>query len=418
MKIKKLLAVLLVAAIVFSTVCSAAASETSRDSGCTVSLGEGTVQPNGSIVIPLNIENVTQPIYALNIQIVYNHDVLQLENIAPRNGNEYSVLSDMLMDGGAVVTTDKQSGIIPAAFTNGCKLTGTYWWLTFSAKEEPVNGAYDITLEGSWDNASDSQLDMVVTTGGTKLDYTLKPGTITVTGGVEPVATTVEVTAETDTVAVPTKAAVEEGNPTKVQMSAVVKNQIDATMSGQKVTWSVESNPAGVSVDETGLVTVDNTAADGEVTVKATCGAVNGTAKLTLTKEPRVVASVEADDKTVDVPAAIDSPRTVELTAKVYDQYGLELSGKNISWSSAESMPDGVEVMLAQGKLSVSSNATPGVGSIQVTCEGVSDIAYITFSKAPAVPTTVTIKKAKQQSPQTASPFRRPAPPPCAILRW
>src|SRR5699024_8537760 len=119
MKIKKLLAVLLIAAIVFSTVCSAAASETSRDSGCTVSLGEGTVQPNGSIVIPLNIENVTQPIYALNIQIVYNHDVLQLENIAPRNGNEYSVLSDMLMDSGAVVTTDKQSGIIPAAFTNG-----------------------------------------------------------------------------------------------------------------------------------------------------------------------------------------------------------------------------------------------------------------------------------------------------------
>lgn len=393
MKIKKILAVLLVAAIVFSTVCSAAASETSRDSGCTVSLGEGTVQPNGSIVIPLNIEKVTQPIYALNIQIVYNHDVLRLEKIGTRNENEYSVLSDMLMDGGAYVSSDVQSGIIPAAFTNGCELTGTYWWLTFSAKEEPVNGAYDITLEGSWDNASDSQLDMVVTTGGTKLDYTLKPGTVTVAGGVEPVATTVEVTADTDTVAVPTKAAVEEGNPTKVQMSAVVKNQIGAAMSEQKVTWSVVETPAGVSVDQTGLVTVDNTAQDGEVTVKATCGTVSGTAKLTLTKEPRVVASVEADDKTVDVPATIDSPRTVELTAKVYDQYGLELSGKNISWSSAESMPDGVEVMLAQGKLSVSSNATPGVGSIRVSCEGVSDIAYITFSKATAVPTTVTIYK-------------------------
>ena len=395
MKIKKLLAVLLIAAIVFSTVCSAAASETSRDSGCTVSLGEGTVQPNGSIVIPLNIENVTQPIYALNIQIVYNHDVLQLENIAPRNGNEYSVLSDMLMDSGAVVTTDKQSGIIPAAFTNGCELTGTYWWLTFSAKEEPVNGAYDITLEGSWDNASDSQLDMVVTTGGTKLDYTLKPGTITVTGGVEPVATTVEVTAETDTVAVPTKAAVEEGNPTKVQMSAVVKNQIDATMSGQKVTWSVESNPAGVSVDETGLVTVDNTAAAGDVTVQASCNGKTDTATLTLTKDNLAATTLVADNKSISVPTLEKRTETVNLTATVYDQYGAPMNGQTVTWAIDGTAPTGVS--LSGNTLSITNETQAGSVKVTATCGSLTDDATVTISKAPAVPTTVTIYKGEAE---------------------
>ena len=395
MKIKKILAVLLVAAIVFSTVCSAAASETSRDSGCTVSLGEGTVQPNGSIVIPLNIEKVTQPIYALNIQIVYNHDVLRLEKIGTRNENEYSVLSDMLMDGGAYVSSDVQSGIIPAAFTNGCELTGTYWWLTFSAKEEPVNGAYDITLEGSWDNASDSQLDMVVTTGGTKLDYTLKPGTVTVAGGVEPVATTVEVTADTDTVAVPTKAAVEEGNPTKEQMSAVVKNQIGAAMSGQKVTWSVVGNPAGVFVDQTGLVTVDNTAAAGTVTVQASCNGKTGTATLTLTKGNLEATTLVAADKSVSVPTLGQSDNSVELTATVYDQYGAPMNGQTVTWAIDGTAPTGVS--LSGNTLSITNETQAGSVKVTATCGSLTDDATVTISKAAPTPTTVTIYKGEAE---------------------
>ena len=261
---------------------------------------------------------------------------------------------------------------------------GSICWITYVIPADTQNGEYEIGIESKHINT----VEQTGTDIGERFIYT--PAVVTVTGGATPVADTVTVTApEVTTISVPLKGA---ANNT-VQLSASVMNETGGRMPDAEVTWSVVGNPSGVSVDGTGLVTVDNTAAAGDVTVQASCNGKTGTATLTLTKEPRVVTTVEADDKTVDVPAAIDSPRTVKLTAKVYDQYGLELSGKNISWSSAESMPDGVEVMLAQGKLSVSSNATPGVGSIEVSCEGASDIAYITFRKAASTPTAVTIYK-------------------------
>ena len=266
---------------------------------------------------------------------------------------------------------------------------GYLCWLYFSIPKSAINGNYDITVE----------LDTL--TSNEDLNNELKdqvtciPGTITVTGGVEPVATTVEVTPETQTVAVPTKAAVDDGNPTKAQMSAVVKNQIGAAMSGQKVTWSVVGNPAGVSVDETGLVTVDNTAAAGTVTVQASCNGKTDTATLTLTKDNLAATTLVADNKSISVPTLVQSTETVELTATVYDQYGAPMNGQTVTWAIVGTAPTGVS--LSGNTLSITNETQDGSVKVTATCGSLTDDATVTISKAPAVPTTVTIYKGEAE---------------------
>lgn len=266
---------------------------------------------------------------------------------------------------------------------------GYLCWLYFSIPKSAINGNYDITVE----------LDTL--TSNEDLNNELKdqvtciPGTITVTGGVEPVATTVEVTPETKTVSVPTKAAVDEGNPTKVQMSAVVKNQIGAAMSGQKVTWSVDGTPAGVSVDQTGLVTVDNTAAAGTVTVQASCNGKTDTATLTLTKDNHAATTLVADNKSISVPTLEKRTETVNLTATVNDQYGAPMNGQTVTWAIDGTAPTGVS--LSGNTLSITNETQAGSVKVTATCGSLTDDATVTISKAASVPTTVTIKKGEAE---------------------
>ena len=385
---KRVLAILLVIAIAFVTVCPVAASD---DNAFTVSLGSGTVNVDGSLVVPLTFENVPEDgIYAMNIQVVYDSSVLKLDEISTMNGTEMSAIAMLLMSGGAVATPNAVSGIIPASFPNGCTVNGTYWWLKFTPKAEAINGDYELSLTGSWDNSSDSQLPMIVTDGNILMDYSQKPGTITVTGGAEPVATTVEVKPETDTVAVPTKAEVEAGSKATVQMSAVVKNQIGGVMEGQSVAWGLQGNPEGVSISDSGLVAVDNTAAADEITVAAKCGEASGTAVLTLTRETAQAAEVVADGQTVNVPTLAEGEKTAELTATVYDQYGVPMDGQSVVWTLVDA-PAGVS--LNGSKLTVTKDAQEGAVQIEATCGDYSDMATVTIHKAAAVPETVVIQK-------------------------
>ena len=385
---KRVLAIILVIAIAFVTVCPVAASD---DNAFTVSLGSGTVNVDGSLVVPLTFENVPEDgIYAMNIQVVYDSSVLKLDEISTMNGTEMSAIAMLLMSGGAVAMPNAVSGIIPASFPNGCTENGTYWWLKFTPKAEAINGDYELSLTGSWDNSSDSQLPMIVTDGNILMDYSQKPGTITVTGGAEPVATTVEVKSETDTVAVPTKAEVEAESKATVQMSAVVKNQIGGVMEGQSVARDLQDNPEGVSISNSGLVTVDNTAAAGEITVAAQCGEASGTAVLTLTRETAQAAEVVADDRTVEVPTLTEREKTVELTAAVYDQYGVPMSGQPVAWTLVEA-PAGVS--LYGSTLTVTNEAQAGAVQIKAACGGYADTATVTIHKAAAMPETVVIQR-------------------------
>ena len=93
-----------------------------------------------------------------------------------------------------------------------------------------------------------------------------------------PIPATVTVTVTPNSLTIPSS-----GTAT-ANASAVVRDAGGTTLTGQTVTWSLASSYAGVSINSTtGVVTVTSNAASGSVTVRGTCGAVSGTATLTLT---------------------------------------------------------------------------------------------------------------------------------------
>ena len=275
-------------------------------------------------------------------------------------------------------------GRLVIAHTNDFTSSGFLCWITYVIPEGIMSGEYTISPDLiALKQTSDSITNLAN-------NVKMIPGTITVTGGQEPVASTVEVTPETGTAAVPTKAAVEAGNPTTVRMSAVVKNQIGGVMEGQNVVWDLQGTSEGVSIDASGLVTVDNTAAAGEITVAAKCGEASGTAVLKLTRNTAQAAEVVADDQTVEVPTLTEREKTVELTAAVYDQYGVPMSGQPVAWRLVEA-PAGVS--LYGSTLTVTNEAQAGAVQIKAACGGYADTATITIRKAAAVPETVVIQR-------------------------
>lgn len=260
--------------------------------------------------------------------------------------------------------------------------TGYICWLTYGMPDNIENGLYTIEMEPDviqkyTANGNEYVMD--------KFQYV--PGTVTVTGGADPVASSVTVTAPEETIiAVPLKGATAK----TVQLSASVMNQTGGRMPDANVTWNVEGNPKGVSVDASGLVTVDNTAAAGEITVAAKCGEASDTAVLTLTRETAQAAEVVADDRTVEVPTLAEGEKTAELTATVYDQYGVPMSGQPVAWTLVDA-PAGVS--LNGSKLTVTKDAQEGAVQIEATCGDYSDMATVTIHKAAAVPEAVVIQK-------------------------
>ena len=313
-----------------------------------------------------------------------------IESYVTTRSGENSVLRDYNEDEdgwnvvGFIQTSNDVDGKGIFVYGNNANRTrdGVICWVKYNVSEDAVNGTY--TLSISTDSLNNDEEVMIID------QFDFVPGTITVTGGQEPVAATVEVTPETDTVAVPTKAAVEAGNPTTVQMSAVVKNQIGGVMEGQSVTWGLQDNPEGVSISDSGLVTVDNTAEDGEITVVAKCGSAEGRCQLTLTKETSVVTAIEASDKSVDVPTQGQPNSTVELTAKVFDQYGVPMNDKTVNWTM-EGTAAGVS--LSGDTITVTKDAQEGSVTVTASCEGKTDTATVTIRKAAAVPEAVVIQK-------------------------
>ena len=279
---------------------------------------------------------------------------------------------------------DPAQSYLAVSATNDITDDGYICWVTYVLPENIMNGNYTVSITARYVNTA--------TETGTNIasQFTCIPGTITITGGAEPIATTVEVTSETGTVSVPTKDEVEAGSKATVQMSAVVKNQIGGVMEGQNVVWDLQGTSEGVSIDASGLVTVDNTAAAGEITVAAKCGEASGTAVLKLTRNTAQAAEVVADDQTVNVPTLAEREKTAELTATVYDQYGVPMSGQPVAWTLVDA-PAGVS--LNGSKLTVTKDAQAGAVQIEAACGGYSDTVTVTIRKAAAEPEIVVIQR-------------------------
>ena len=191
------------------------------------------------------------------------------------------------------------------------------------------------------------------------------------------------------------------------QFTAEVLDQYLQEMTGQTVTWRVTDtagNPVhGVSIDDTGKLTVTNEAPGIKVYAIATCQGIDSnnldmtlhrdTAKDTFVKICNQVG--DAPETSLLIPTG-SITKNEDYTAKVYDQYGKETAGM-VFWALDKTYT-GVELdttsIPGSATLKVDSTATPGTIQLIANCSTVGSTASKTLditlvNKTPASVTAV-----------------------------
>jgi uncharacterized protein YjdB len=186
-----------------------------------------------------------------------------------------------------------------------------------------------------------------------------KSGTATITVTAVPVAS-VSVT--------PATASVAQG--TTVQLTATPKDASGNPLSGRVVTWA-SGNTAIATVSSSGLVT--GVGAGGPVTITATSEGQSGSASVTVTAVTPV-ASVTVSPANGSVQAG----STYQLTATPKDASGNPLTGRVVTWSSANTA---IATVSSSGL--VTGVAAGGPVTITATSEGKSGTAAITVTVPP-----------------------------------
>ena len=200
-------------------------------------------------------------------------------------------------------------------------------------------------------------------------------------------------------------------NSADQQFTAEVLDQYLQEMTGQTVTWRVTDTAGkpvhGVSIDNTGKLTVTNEAPGIKVYAIATCQGVDSnnldmtlhrdTAKDTFVKICNQVG--DAPETSLLIPTG-SIPRSEDYTAKVYDQYGKETAGM-VFWKLDKTYT-GVELdttsIPGSATLKVDSTAAPGTIQLIATCSTVGSTASKTLditlvNKTPASVTAVPAAK-------------------------
>jgi trimeric autotransporter adhesin len=155
-----------------------------------------------------------------------------------------------------------------------------------------------------------------------------------------------------------------------VQLAATTKDANGNTLTGRTVTWAT-SNSNTATVDGNGLVT--GKAAGGPVTITATSEGKSGTAAVTVSLLVPV-ASVSVTPAT----ASIHVGETVQLTGTPKDGSGNPLTGRTVTWASADANIASVD---ANGL--VTAHATGGPVTITATSEGKNGTAAVTVLAIP-----------------------------------
>ncbi|MCK9306508.1 MAG: Ig-like domain-containing protein [Methanoculleus sp.] len=198
--------------------------------------------------------------------------------------------------------------------------------------------------------------------------------TVTVTAGTpaEPVATSINVTPTTATLAI---------NET-VELSATVYDQFDEELPEAAVTWASSDETVG-TIDEDGIFTA---VAEGTTTVTATAEDITGEATITVNAEgpaDPVATSIEVNPLTATV--AISETR--QFTATVLDQNDEPMTGVDVNWTSSD---EAVGTIDADG---IFTAVAEGTATITATTENITGEATVTVStEAPIEPVATSIE--------------------------
>ncbi|MDE2890781.1 MAG: Ig-like domain-containing protein, partial [Gemmatimonadota bacterium] len=173
----------------------------------------------------------------------------------------------------------------------------------------------------------------------------------------------------------PSSASIEEGGTQ--QFSATAYDSVDVEISGKTFVWSSDSASVA-TVDSSGLATgVDA----GSTTITATVDGVSGTATLTVTEPPPVVARVTVSPSSV----SIEEGGAQQFSATAYDSVDVEISGKTFVWSS-----DSASVATVDSS-GLATGVDAGSTTITATADGVSGTATLTVTEAPPAVARVTV---------------------------
>lgn len=393
--IKKIVAV----AAIFAMLCSFNITGYAAEN-MTIALSGGQLAKGSEIVVPVAIEN-NIGIGAADIQIVYDNQNLTIKQITAN----YSEIDENTMRYGGFfgATCNTNEGIVTWASTAPYTQNAELFWIVFAVEDNALNGNYPVSI-----TVTEDANPVIFSDGeGDPIDVStvnVTPATITITGATDPAATSIDIAGGQAAVAVPDKAT---GSTQTAAFTATVKNQQDDMMSGAAVSWSVEdasgNTPTGVSISNDGVVTVTNEAEAGTVTVKATSGTVSDTASLEITKAASKITEVEivkdgtaaSAEETLTIPAS--GTNQTEFTAKVYDQYGKEMTGQNVAWSMNPEETTGVTMASdgATATVSVDSKAAENSEfTLNAAVNGVSDSVGITLKSIEITWPTVTTDNA------------------------
>ncbi len=158
--------------------------------------------------------------------------------------------------------------------------------------------------------------------------------------------------------------------------------------------WQTEE-PAVATVGADGLV---KAASSGTTTVLATVQGKEGSATVTTTQVPVASVVVEPDNSVIGV------GRTSILTARAFDSRGRELTGRGVTWTSAD---EAVATVTAAG--AVTGVTVGGPVAITATIEGRSAASQVTVTQVPV--------NSVEVSPSSATVAAGDVVPLSAILR-
>src|SRR5207249_1668683 len=161
-----------------------------------------------------------------------------------------------------------------------------------------------------------------------------------------------------------------------VQLAATPKDAAGNPLTGRAVTWQT-TDLAIATVDATGLVT--GKTVGGPITITATSEGKSGTSSVTITPVP--VASVDV----TPAPASVQLGATRQLTAAPKDANGNPLTGRVVTWQTADAA---IATVDANGL--VTGKTVGGPVTITATSEGKSGASAVTVTPIPVASVDVT----------------------------
>ena len=156
---------------------------------------------------------------------------------------------------------------------------------------------------------------------------------------------------------------------TSTTASAVLRDASGATLTGRPVTWT-SSDPGVASVSSSGVVT---SLFPGTTVIRATSGAVSGTATLTVREVS--IGRVEVSPATATIfEKGSASERRVQLTARVFATNGRELFGRPVTWFStrptdATVSATGLVTAVKKGSSDIRASYNNQTGTARITVE-------------------------------------------------